>query len=301
MGVLLHAFLLHRRRLVITNGKRIGCYILLMMLLFITGCGAATETAVISDIQMISIDDNELLFVTDIDRTIDFKSPEYIDLSQTEEALVIENGGDYVLAGEYHQTVTVDAHDEQVHLFLNNTVIETAVGPAINIKSAGKVVITLMEGTMNTLSDAAYYSDDDLNAAISAACDLTINGSGSLYVCGYYKDAIHTKDVFKLLDGMVQLKSKRYGIKGNDGIVLEPENLIIESEKNGCQTSNANKEDKGIIDIRGGEISIVAGEYALSSVSDVYVRDGEIYLNSVIEDIYTEGQQYIAEGVFANE
>ena len=285
----------------IAKEKRIGIYIVLALLLLATGCGKAMEAAAISEMQMTSEDDNELLYITDIDVTTDFSEPEYIDLSQTEEALLIEYGGDYVLSGEYHQTITVDAHDELVHLFLNNAAIETAVGPAFNIESAGKVVITLMEDSMNSLMDAAYYNDEDLNAAISAACDLTINGSGTLYVCGYYKDAIHTKDVFKLLDGTVQLKSKRYGIKGNDGIVLEPAVLSIESEKNGCQTSNANKENKGIIDIRGGEISIVAGEYALSSVSDVYVRDGEIYLNSVIEDIYTEGQQYIAEGVFANE
>ena len=285
----------------ITKEKRFCGYMILAIMLLGTGCNKTVETVAVNESQMMSVEENELLYITDIDMDTEFIEPEYIDLSQTEEALVIEYGGEYVLTGQSHQTITIDAHDELVHLFLNNVTVETAIGPAINIESAGKVVITLMEGTMNTLFDAAYYKNEDLNATITADCDLTINGMGTLYACGYYKDAIHTKDVLKVLGSTVQLKAKRYGIKGNDGMVLEPEYLMIESEKNGCQTSNANKEDKGIIDIRGGEISIISGQYALSSVSDVYIREGAVYLNSVIGNIYTEGQQYIAEGVLVDE
>ena len=130
---------------------------------------------------------------------------------------------------------------------------------------------------------------------------MTINGNGTLYVSGIYRDAINTKDVLKIISGQVQVKSKRYGLKGNDGILLSPELLIIESERVGCITDNANKEGKGIIDIRGGDISIVAGEYALSAASDVYIREGAMSFNSVIDNIYTEGQQYIAEGTLAYE
>ena len=284
-----------------TKEKRFHIHMLLTLLLLLTGCGKAVEVADLIDGQIPGIDENELLYVTDIDLTTEFSEPEFIDLSQADGNVIIEKGGEYVLAGECHQTITIDAHDELVHLFLNNVTVETAVGPALYIESAGKVVITLPEGTMNTLFDAAYYKNEDLNATITASCDLTINGPGTLYVCGYYKDAIHSKDVVKVLGSTVQLKAKRYGIKGNDGMVLEPEYLTIESEKNGCQTSNAGKEDKGIIDIRGGELSIISGQYALSSVSDVYIREGNIYLNSVVGDIYTEGQQYIAEGVLSDE
>ena len=284
-----------------TGKKRFYVYMLMGLLLLLTGCEKTIKTVAMNDVQVPDIDANELLYVTDIDLTTEFSEPEFIDLSWSDGDVIIEKGGEYVLAGECHQTITIDAHDELVHLFLNDVTVETAVGPAIYVESAGKVVITLMEGTMNTLFDAAYYKNEDLNATITANCDLTVNGPGTLYACGYYKDAIHSKDVVKVLGSTVQLKAKRYGIKGNDGIVLEPEYLTIESEKNGCQTSNAGKEDKGIIDIRGGEISIISGQYALSSVSDVYIWEGNVYLNSVVGDIYTEGQQYIAEGVFADE
>lgn len=272
-----------------------------VLLLLMTGCGEVQAVVAVEEPEMLYEEDIELLYTTDIDHSTEYTDPIYLNLSEAEDNLTLENGGEYVLSGEYDQTLKIDAHDEIVHLFFNNLNIETAIDPAIEIVSGGKVVITLLEGTENTLFDGAYYSDEDLNAAISSTCDLTINGPGTLYVCGYYKDAIHTKDIFKLIGSTVQLKAKRYGIKGNDGIMLAPGNLMIESEKNGCQTSNADKEQKGIIDIRDGDISIIAGQYALSSVSDVYIRSGKVYLNSVIADIYAEGQQYIEEGVFENE
>lgn len=284
-----------------TKEKRYYIYLLMVLILFGTGCGNSVEAVSMNSEDITAIDENELLYITDIDLTTEYTEPEYIDLNQSDEEVLIGNGGEYVLTGEGNQTVTIDAHDELVHLILNNASIATAVGPAINVESAGKVVITLPEGTMNTLFDAAYYKNEDLDASIMANCDLTVNGPGTLYVCGYYKDAIHTKDVFKVLGSTLQLKAKRYGIRANDGMVIEPEYLLIESEKNGCQTTNANKEGKGIIDIRGGEISIVSGQYALSAVADIYIREGAVYLNSVVGDIYTEGRQYIAEGVLADE
>ena len=272
-----------------------------MLLLTLTGCNEAAVTSVDVSTGISQETDNEYLYITEADEKKEADNPVAIVLSEYEEEVVIEKGGEYILSGNGYHPIVIDAHDEMVHLFWDGINIQTTVGPAIEISSAGKVVITLMEDSINTLYDAAYYSNEDLNAAVSSSCDLTINGSGSMYVCGVYKDAIHTKDVLKILGGQVQVKSKRYGLKGNDGILLSANAVIIESEKNGCQTSNANKEGKGIVDIRGGEVSIVAGEYAISAVSDVYIRDGHVNMNSVIADIYTEGQQYIAEGTIDNE
>jgi len=283
--------------------KRICIYACItgMLLVILSGCG---EREVMSSDILTSLpkeDNNAFLYVTETDVRSELSNPQRIDLSQCEEEILIEKGGEYLLTGSCYYPIKVDTHDEIVHLFLDNVNIETTTGPALEVVSGGKVVITLLEDSVNTFYDAAYYSNKELNAAISSACDLTINGSGILYVCGIYKDAIHSKDVLKILGGQVQVKAKRYGLKGNDGIVLSAENVIIESEKNGCQTSNADKDGKGIIDIRGGNVSIVAGEYALSSVADVYIRDGHVNMNSVIADIHAEGQQYIAEGTIDNE
>ena len=272
-----------------------------MFFFLLTGCGELETISTNTLTEVPETTDNEFLFITETDVKKEAVNPITINLSEYDEEIVIEKGGEYILSGNSYYPIKIETHDEIVHIFLDDVNVQTTIGPAIEIVSAGKVIITLMEDTINTFYDAAYYSNEELNAAISATCDLTINGPGVMYVSGVYKDAIHSKDVLKILGGQVQVKAKRYGLKGNDGILLSADAVIIESEKNGCQTSNADKEGKGIIDIRGGDVSIVAGEYALSSVSDVYIRDGHVNMNSVIADIYTEGQQYIAEGTIDNE
>lgn len=285
----------------VTKKKYLGACILIMLMLMATGCGEDREAVAIENSGGQTIDENELLYVTELDVTATPTDPVYVELSEIDGNLIIEEGGEYVLSGTTHNSVKVDAHDEIVHLFFNGLTIETADGPAIEVVTASKVIITLMDESANAIFDAAYYSNEEVTGAISSVCDLTINGGGSLYICGYYKDAIYTKDVFKLMGGSVQMRAKRNGIKANDGIVLAPLRLVIESENNGCKTSNADKEDKGVIDIQGGEVSIVAGKYGLSAASDVYVREGQIYLNCVVGNIYTEGQQYIAEGTVTDE
>jgi len=281
--------------------KSILIYIIVVSALTLVGCEEIKKTPTNVLETLPKEEDNEFLYITENDINIEMSNPVDISLSEYEEEILIEKGGEYLLAGSSYFPVRIDAHDEIVHLFLDNVNIETTSGPALEIISGGKVVITLIEDSVNTFFDSAYYSNEDLNATISSACDLTINGSGIMYVSGVYKDAIHSKDVLKILGGQVQVKAKRYGLKGNDGILLSADAVIVESEKNGCQTSNANKEGKGIIDIRDGDVSIVAGEYAISAASDVYIRGGYVNMNSVIADIYSEGQQYIAEGTVNNE
>ena len=281
--------------------RSIFVYMIVVFVLVLVGCGDIKKTPTNVLKTLPKEEDNEFLHITEMDVENKISDPVEMNLSEYEEEILIEKGGEYLLSGSSYWPVRIDAHDENVHLFLDNVNIETTTGPALEIISGGKVVITLIEDSINTFFDSAYYSNKDLNATISSECDLTINGSGTMYVSGVYKDAIHSKDVLKILDGQVQVKSKRYGLKGNDGILLSADAVIIESEKNGCQTSNADKEGKGIIDIRGGNVSIVAGEYALSAVADVYIRDGYVNMNSVIADIYAEGQQYIAEGIVNNE
>ena len=285
-----------KMQIMILKVKQILGIILFGGVLFVAGCGATEPVDNMSIIEPPNEDQNKLLYITEIDQSTEYDDPVYLNLSEMEE-VNITSGGEYILSGECDKTIVIDAYDEIVHLFFDNVNVDTTIGPALFVTSAGKVVITLMQGSVNTLFDSAYYEDGSVSGAISADCDLTINGPGILYVCGYNKDAVYTKDVCKILAADVQLKAKRYGIRGNDGILINVDNLVIESEKNGCQTTNADKADKGVIDIRTGNISIVAGNYALSAASDVIVRGDEVYLNSVIGDIYTEGEKFIAEGV----
>lgn len=243
----------------------------------------------------------ENFVITKADKSTECKDPIYIDLSSVDHP-ILRDAGDYVLSGKGTDTICIDAQDQMVHLFLDNIDLQSAGGPAIDIRSASKVIITTNSNTDNVIADSAYYSNtEEANSAIYSSCDLTINGDGILNVYGYYKDAIHSKDTCKVLGGTVNIKSKRSGIRGNDGLVVSPKNLNIESETYGLQTTKSGVDGKGTVEISGGEISMIAGRYAIQAASDVYIRSCKMNLNSVISNINTEGEMYIEEGILSDE
>ena len=266
---------------------------------FLKDSGAKNELADTSEEQ----NNFDMYQITKMDLLTECENPVMIDLSaDSEGGIRIEEAGDYVLSGVAEEAVVVDAQEQIVHLVLNGADIRSVEGPAIYVKSAGKVIISLAENTENVVRDSGNYKHDEkCNAAIYSTADLTINGEGSLFVYGYYKDAIHTKDVLKVVDGNVYVQAKRNGLRGNDGMVIMPKLLTVESEGSGLQTTNANQEGKGVLNICGGEISITAGKYGMVSAADVYISDCNISCLSVMSEIKAEGEEVVEEGCFSYE
>ena len=246
---------------------------------------------------------SDIYEITKLDVMTEYENPIMIDVAADSEVGVrIEEAGDYVLSGVSEEAITIDAQEQIVHLILNGVDVRSVEGPAIHVVSAGKVIITLAENTENVIRDSGNYKNNEkCNAAIYSTCDLTINGEGSLFVYGYYKDAIHTKDLLKIIGGNVYLQAKRNGLRGNDGMVVMPNILTIESEGSGLQTTNANQEGKGMLSICGGDISITTGEYGMVSVADVHIADCSISCLSVMPEIKADGEEVVEEGCFLYE
>lgn len=238
----------------------------------------------------------EILNVTQEDMRVIPQKEVRIDLSQVEEDYLITDGGDYLLEGEYDYTLYVDAEDKIVHLFLDNVNINSNTGAAICIKSAGKVIITLLENSSNLLVDAPIREGNiEEKAAIISNTDITINGFGSLSVLGYYGDGIRTKDILKVLDSEIYVQTKGDGLRGSDGILLQNSNLKVESEKVGLLTNNIGKNGKGTLAINGGELSVVSGDYAILVQQDLSISDCELKIKGVKGKFYVGGNEYIDE------
>ncbi len=230
------------------------------------------------------------------DRATQYKSAQEIDLSSLQDAVMeIHDGGDYVLTGVYEGQIYIDVdEDETVHLYLNNVNISSSDGPAIYINSAAKVFLTVLENTENTVSDTAYYEASmEAEACIYAVCDLTINGSGSLYVYGYYKDGIRSKDCIKILESELHIQTKGDCIRGNDGIFISGATLELEGEGCGLRTTDVGKNDRGVVALNAAQLKITTGESAIYASSDVYLTESEYHFSSVQEDIRTDGEIYI--------
>ncbi|MCR5675584.1 MAG: carbohydrate-binding domain-containing protein [Lachnospiraceae bacterium] len=216
-----------------------------------------------------------------------FEEAQEIDLAEETE---IRAGGAYRLTGSTDRTVVVEAEDQIVRLLLDQVTIHAQDGPGLEIRSAGKVIITRLEGTENTISDGPRYTDkSNANAALFSQCDLTINGEGALTVEGYYKDAIHTKDVFRLHGGKLTVKAKRTGIRGNDGMLLADGTVQIEAEGNGLQTVKVNDHGKGQMNVENIDGSIIAGAYGMNAAAGLYLSDNRITMQTVRGDYQADG------------
>ncbi|MBQ9438385.1 MAG: carbohydrate-binding domain-containing protein, partial [Lachnospiraceae bacterium] len=244
--------------------------------------------------RMVNVSGEEVYPLTQADQeTEPSEEAVEINLSECVEPLRITEGGEYVLSGTLYDSLIIDVKDQLVHLFLNGCTIRSGSGPALNIFSAGKVIITLVEGTESTVRDSQNYHNYDIySAAISAPCDLTINGTGSLFAYGFYKDAIKSQDILKINGGTYFIQAKRDGLRGNDGLVLAPEKMTVETERNGLTTTKSQKRGKGDMDIRSGEIMVTSGKYAVSCSADLYLRTQDLKTVSVYGDYEIQGRTF---------
>jgi hypothetical protein len=240
------------------------------------------------------------LEVTELDKKTEPENATEINLDNCGKELVLDTAGDYILSGSMSGHIIVNAKEQNVHLFLNNVSITSEGGPAIVVPddSGDKLVITVMEGTDNTISDNGDFRDyDEYEAAVEASCDITVNGTGSLIVNGYYKDAIRSKDIVKILDGSYTIKCKRNGIMGNDGILVNGGNIVISSEKNGLKTSKKGEDGRGSLVIAGGELSIIAGRYSfVTTKAGIYIYNCTVYNKSIVDTYDCAGEKRIQEG-----
>lgn len=221
-----------------------------------------------------------------------------INLDDHKGEIIVAEGGDIWLSGSLEGQVVVEAEeDELVHLYLEDVEISSGQGPAIRIEEASKVIVTLVSGTGSTLTDGTDYTDcEECPACLFSACDLTINGDGALRVYGYYEDGIRSKDRLKLLSGSVEVHARGDGVRGNDGILLKDASVDIQSEGHGLYTVKRGENDRGVIEIDGGTLSVVAGQKGIFAASGLYMYRCVCNVNAVEEKVKTEGEAYIADG-----
>ena len=166
----------------------------------------------------------------------------------------ITREGEYILSGSLQGQVVIEvAETEKVHLILNGVTIESAEGPAIYEKLSDKLIVTLAEGTVNTLSDqtAVQDGDDTIAAALYAEDDLSINGKGTLIVSGNAGNGIHSKADLVIADGTYEITSANDGIKGRNSVLVLAGSLKIQSAGDGIVSTRDDKEGKGYVVIAG--------------------------------------------------
>ena len=228
------------------------------------------------------------------------ENPTYIDLKGNEAVfkesqslltspgnLTIKTSGTYVLSGIWEDgQIIVDAEDEgTVKLVLNGVEIKSEQSAPVFIKNAGNTVISLADGTVNTLTDAdAYILDESAegepDAALFSKDNLTINGTGSLRVVGNMNDGIKSKDDLKITGGTIEVEAIDDGIVGRDVVAVRDGDITIQAGGDGIKSTNDEKEGKGGIAIEGGSFDIVAGSDGVQAATSLYVLDGSFLITA---------------------
>lgn len=191
----------------------------------------------------------------------------------------IKAGGVYVLSGNLNGSINIQT-EELVRIVLKNVAIESNDGPAIYVKSADKVIITLDENTTNTLKDCTTYTDSEASATIYSKDDLIFNGYGTLIVEGNYEDAIVSKDDLKIISGIYDIKAMNSGIKGKDSVTIKDGNVTVVAQNDCIKSTNSEDENKGYVKIKNGTLTLNAEHDAIQSENYVFIENGNINITT---------------------
>lgn len=193
----------------------------------------------------------------------------------------ITKAGTYILNGSLTDggiQISV-GEDENVRLILNGVSINNNTLSAITMNSGNKLIITLADGSTNTLSDGTTYSDEDIDATIYSSSNLTINGNGTLNLSANYQNGLKAKDNLIIVSGNISIKSADNAIKGNDLVVIANGSINIDATGKGI-TSN------GSVYIYDGKLDIANSEEGLEGLT-VELYGANININSTDDGINT--------------
>ncbi len=157
----------------------------------------------------------------------------------------ISAAGTYSISGTLDDgQVLVNALDEGViRLILNGVDITSSSSAPIYVINAEKVVITLADGTTNTITDGNSYiladpASNEPSAAVFSNDDLTINGDGTLTVNANYNHGIQSKDDLKITGGNIKVNAINDALKGRNYVALKNGNITVVSGGDGIQSNN---------------------------------------------------------------
>lgn len=198
----------------------------------------------------------------------------------------IVSGGVYVFTGETEDgQIRVNVKDgEDVQIVLNGTDISCQNGPAIQIDSDGKTLITAAENTQNRLS-AVFSIDDEQKegkrSAIFSDGDLTVNGTGSLYLSASGGSGIVSKGTLKITGGDMEISADCGGISGEQVGIY---NGVIDISSVDSSIISRRDGEKGCISVDGGEVALSSSAgCGIDAVGPIQFSAGDVEIDSAEE------------------
>ena len=202
------------------------------------------------------------------------------------QTLTITQGGTYVLSGSGKNIkLVVEAADtDQVHLVFQNLTLE-GEGTLLRINKAQEVVISLAEGSQNTLTESQASDDEKVKATIHSQVPLTLNGTGNLTLTALTKNALEVEDDLKVLGGTYTVKAANHGFKAEGALDIEAATLTIEAGKDGLHAEHDETTERANISLNPTQLSIAATEDGVDAGNELTIKGGTITVSQSEEGL----------------
>lgn len=249
--------------------------------------GSTSDSTADSDINLNDIGP-ECFSDRDYDAAYDEGEAHKIDVSDGDVSITDE--GTYILSGDMKTgKVVVNAPNKKVQIVLAGCSIISEDSCPFIIEEADKVFLTLADGSVNTVADAASYDetigDSTVDGAIFSKADLTINGSGTLEVTGTYKHGIVSKDDITITGGNINVTSVKSGIVGKDCVQIGGGKINVSAGTHAISSTNEEDKSRGYVYIYSGDISLDAGKKGIKAMSGLIIDGGSIHVDRSYEGL----------------
>lgn len=197
----------------------------------------------------------------------------------SENTVVISREGTYVISGTMEDgQILVEAEDtDKIQIVLNGAQIHCETSAAIYIKQADKVFLTLADGTENRLSGGTEYVDTDENtvdAVVFSKEDLTVNGSGSLWIDADYKHGIVSKDDLVVTGGSLTIDAEKQCMSGKDSVKILDGTFHLTGRGKAVKSENTEESTLGNLYVAGGNFTIDTEDDAFHAGGSILVDEG---------------------------
>lgn len=211
-------------------------------------------------------------------------SSDSVQISGT--TITITEEGDYLISGTLRDgMLIVNAPDTaKVRLVFDGVELNSETSAPLYIKEADKVVVTLAEGSENTLSNSGTYTavdDSSIDAAIYSKQDLTFNGTGALTISSPGGHGIVSNDDLAVTGGAYTVTAASHGLKANDSVRITGDSqFILTAGKDGIHAENAEDSSLGFVYISDGTIEIEAEGDGISAGAYMQISDGTFQIQT---------------------
>ena len=206
--------------------------------------------------------------------------------------ITITSAGSYIISGTLTDgSIKVNCSEKgTVRLILNGASISSSSTAPVVVEEAKKVLVTLADGTTNTITDKTRQSvdDEDFSSAVYSKADLVFNGSGTLNVNAGYRNGIKSTDDLKVVSGTFNITSNEDGIIGKDFLGIKDGKFTIKSGSDGMKSTYDTDTSKGNIVITGGEFDITASNDGIHCNEDILISGGNLTISSGDDGVHAD-------------